>query len=134
MINSDISTSQIRLNLTDGLIILLAGLSTLWLYVTFWSFNTEIGNAEILVVQVADKQAQEYSLRKDQIIDIKGSLGSSLIEIKQGKARFIHSQCRNQFCVFHGWLTTAEETTACLPNQVSIQLKSGSSQYDALNY
>ena len=125
---------DIKLNLADTIIFLFACLFTLWLYLNLWSDNGEAGQAETLLVHIAEQAPQEFSLKEDRIIDIKGVLGSSFIEIKQGKARFIHSQCRNQFCVLHGWVTTTGDTVACLPNRISISMKGRLTEFDAINY
>ncbi len=116
---------------TDIIIILLAVLLCVWLYFSLW-FGQAIGKADTLIVQIDDQSPTEYSLKNDRLLKFNGRIGTSLIEIKQGKARFIHSSCRNQFCVFHGWLTTPGDTTACLPNRISITLKGYASEYDAL--
>ncbi len=116
----------------DILILISACFLTVWLYSTFWFDLSSVGEAETLLVQFADHSPKAYSLSEDQIINVKGRLGPALIEIKQRKARFIHSSCRNQFCVFHGWLSVAGDTTACLPNRVSISLKGTTNDYDAI--
>ncbi|MCU7939291.1 MAG: NusG domain II-containing protein [gamma proteobacterium symbiont of Bathyaustriella thionipta] len=116
----------------DILILFAASILTLWLYSIFWFSANQQGEAEILRVQFADNPPLEYTLSEDRTIVLAGKIGDSLIEIKQGKARFIHSACRNQFCVFHGWLTVAGDSTACLPNRISISLKSALSDYDAI--
>jgi len=129
---STLTFAKTSLNAADIIILFLACALTAWIYITFWFGNHTSGSAETLVLQVAQQPPEEYSLQDDRIIDINGPIGHSLIEIKQGKARFIHSACRNQFCVFHGWLTTPGDTTACLPNRISITLKGNLSEYDAL--
>lgn len=127
-----LTTSKYFLKPADIIILLSACLFTIWLYSVFWFDNNQQGEADTLLVQLSDNEPLEYSLNKNQIINIKGHLGPSLIEIKQGKARFIHSSCRNQFCVFHGWLTVTGDTTACLPNRISISLKGTLNDYDAI--
>lgn len=117
---------------TDIIILSVACSMTIWLYSVFWFADRHSGEAQILLIQYAGNQPAEYSLSKDQIIQVEGKSGVSLIEIKQGKARFIHSPCRNQFCVFHGWLSVAGDSTACLPNRISISLKGVLSDYDAI--
>lgn len=116
----------------DILILLAALLFTGWLYTNFWFDSKHQGQADRLLIQYADNEPQEYSLSKAQIINIDGHIGSSLIEIKQGRARFIQSSCRNQLCVFHGWLSVTGDTTACLPNRISISLQGNRSEYDAI--
>ena len=123
-----------QIKTVDIIILLSACVLTIWLYAFFWFDDNRRGEAETLLIQIADNTPTEYALNSDQIIDIEGAIGHSWIEIKNGKARFIHSPCRNKFCVFHGWLTTAGDISACLPNRISISLKGKSSDYDALNY
>ena len=116
----------------DIIILILACLLTFWLYSVFWFDPNQQGEADTLLIQFADNTPVEYSLNQDKIINVEGQIGPSLIEIKQGKARFIHSSCRNQFCVFHGWLSVAGDATACLPNRISISLKGEINDYDAI--
>ncbi len=116
----------------DIIILILACCLTIWLYSVFWFDTNQQGEADTLLIQFAENAPVEYSLNQDKIINIEGHIGPSLIEIKQGKARFIHSSCRNQFCVFHGWLSVAGDTTACLPNRISISLKGTINDYDAI--
>ncbi|MDX2507269.1 MAG: NusG domain II-containing protein [Gammaproteobacteria bacterium] len=116
----------------DIIILLFACLLSASLYYIFWFGDNRSGVAETLQVQVADNTPREYALNKDRILDIEGAIGHSLIEIKQGKARFIRSPCRNKFCVFHGWLTTAGDSSACLPNRISISLRGKTKEYDAI--
>ncbi|MCK5664927.1 MAG: NusG domain II-containing protein [Thiotrichaceae bacterium] len=119
----------------DIVILLLAITLTSWLYHFFWFDNTQSGNADFLLIHIADKSAQYYSLNENKLIKIEGTIGESIIEIKQRKARFVHSPCRNQFCVLHGWLSHSGDITACLPNQMSISLHNSTqqTQYDAIS-
>lgn len=116
----------------DILILLSALLFTGWLYNIFWFDSAYQGQADRLLIQYADNIPMEYPLSKAQIISIDGHIGTSLIEIKSGRARFIHSVCRNQFCVFHGWLSVAGDATACLPNRISISLQGRRNDFDAI--
>lgn len=129
-------------NTTDIIIICLAVFFTIWLYKLFWFEhslynNTSSGKADFLVIQITDKPPLQYSLKKDRKINIDGYMGESIIEIKQSKVRFIHSPCRNQFCVLHGWIRHNSDIAACLPNRVSISLHSRNqqqqNQFDALS-
>ncbi|MCU7836434.1 MAG: NusG domain II-containing protein [gamma proteobacterium symbiont of Taylorina sp.] len=112
----------------DGLILLFAVILTLWLYHIFWFDNKPSGEAEFLMIQITDAVPKIYSLSQDKTIKIEGAIGQSLIEIKQRKARFIHSPCYNQFCILHGWISNNGDITACLPNQISIRLQGSQSQ------
>jgi len=127
-------TSTTPLKITDVLILFTTLIFLGWIYYTLWFSQPVIGNADTLIVQVMDHAPRSYSLQQDQVLKIEGAQGLSLIEISQHKVRFIHSSCRNKFCIFYGWLTTPGDIMACLPNRVSISLQSDNTEYDALNY
>lgn len=132
MLNQKSSISKAAIKPADIIIIFSACFLTVWLYSVFWFNDSLPGDAVSLQIQIADNPPENYSLDTDRVIKIEGTIGDSLIEIKQGKARFTHSPCRNKFCLFHGWLSTAGDTTACLPNRISISLKGKTSAYDAI--
>ena len=124
------------LKAADIVILLLAITLTGWLYRIFWFDDTHSATADFLLLQIADKSPQQYSLSENRRIKIEGTMGESIIEIKQRKARFVHSPCRKQFCVLHSWISHSGEIIACLPNQMSIGLHSyeeQSKQFDALS-
>lgn len=92
------------------------------------------GHAAKLRVRDQHGVVATYSLGQDRIIEVRGPLGSSQVQIRQGQVRFSHSPCRNQYCVHQGWLSRAGQVAICLPNQVSIELLGGERAYDSLNY
>ena len=110
------------------LLALLAGLP--WLYLHFWS--SEPGQQ--LAILTAGDPPRILPLHPDQELRIPGALGDSVIRIDQGRARFIASACTNKVCVQRGWIDTAGETSACLPNRVSIQVLGRDARYDAVNF
>lgn len=101
------------------------------LYTEFW-FNH--GHAEYLRVQRNSQDAQILPLYPDRQLQLEGPLGESVIELQDGRARFLKSPCHGQYCVRNGWLTTAGELAACLPNRISIQLLGRHPRFDAINF
>lgn len=71
---------------------------------------------------------------QNKTLKVAGTLGHAVIEIQQGKVRFKHSPCHNQYCVHQGWLTRASQTAICIPNQISIELIGAEAAFDSLNY
>ncbi|MDO4300324.1 MAG: NusG domain II-containing protein [Clostridia bacterium] len=47
-----------------------------------------------------------------------------VIEIKNNRARFRESDCPDKICVNTGWISRAGQTAICLPNKMSIVIKS----------
>ncbi len=67
----------------------------------------------ILTVET-ENGSYAYSLSENGIYDFSGPLGTTEIEIRDGKARVISSPCRNGICMEAGW----SDTLCCLPNRI----------------
>ena len=78
-----------------------------------------------LLVQTPDG-VYAYDLTKDRIIEAKGEIGISRIEIAAGKARFLESPCRNKTCVQCAPISSQGEWIACLPNKIFIRIEADS--------
>lgn len=116
--------------LGDWLVILLGVVGIVLLFQTQWDTTP----ATKVQVQVGDKVLATYSLNLRRDIKVQGAKGETTIQIGEGKARFLHSPCHNQYCVHQGWLTRAGQVAICLPNQVTLELLGDNKPYDSLNY
>jgi hypothetical protein len=115
----------------DSVLVLAATLLIGGLYVTLWSpasppLQVEIRSGGELVVTLP--------LAENRRIEVPGTLGTSLIEIKDAQVRFVDSPCSNKVCIQSGWHRHAGEATACLPNQVSVRILGRDRRYDAINF
>lgn len=99
-------------------------------FATLWSQQP----AATLRIRAGNAVLGEYSLMQTKTLTVAGKLGKSVIEIQQGKVRFKHSPCHNQYCVHQGWLSHANQTAICIPNQISIELTGAKAAFDTLNY
>ena len=116
--------------LGDWLVIIASILAVIFMFQQFWSFE----HASKLKIRQGDKIVGTYDLNQTRELHIHGALGDSHIVIDQGKVRFKHSPCNNQYCVHQGWLSLAGQVAICLPNQISLQLMGAKTTYDSLNY
>ncbi len=115
----------------DRIILVFALALLVWLYLHHWVG----GRADYARILVANQAPQQISLQHPQQISIQGHLGESLIEVAEGRIRFIASPCRNKYCIHAGWLTKGGDFVACLPNQVSIELhRTKTVEFDAIVY
>jgi hypothetical protein len=110
------------------LLTLLAGLP--WLYLHFWSGDP----GQQLAILTQEGPPRILPLYPDQELHIQGALGESVIRIEQGRARFVASACTNKVCIQRGWIDAAGQTSACLPNRVSIQVLGRDARFDAVNF
>jgi len=59
----------------------------------------------------------------------------NIIRVEKGKIRFLNSNCPNNTCVSHGWLDDNNDISVCLPNEVSITVKSSNKKsLDGVSY
>ena len=90
--------------------------------------------ASHLQLQTGNQAAITAPLSPDRRLRIPGPLGDSVIETSRGQARFLSSPCRGQVCVHTGWLQSAGEIAACLPNRISMTLLGSNRRFDAVNF
>ena len=102
-----------------------------WLYAHFWG---ERGTADMVVISAPGHAPLELSLHRDRQLRVAGPLGDSVLEVKDGRIRFVDSPCRGKQCVHSGWLARAGDFAACLPNRVSVTVVGAAARYDAVNY
>lgn len=89
------------------------------------------GSEKYLVVAAYESE-YIYPLNKDASLEFEGIEGISKIEIKDGKAFFTDSCCPNKTCVQCTPISSNNEWTACLPNQVFIRVEGGTSEDDVV--
>jgi hypothetical protein len=114
----------------DVLVILFSLVFVGYLFTILWHSE----QATKLQIRLGDKIYATYSLAQNRSIDIQGPIGITRILIANGKVRFAHSPCPNQYCVHQGWLSHQGQAAICLPNQVSLELLGGEKPFDSLNY
>lgn len=102
-----------------------------FLYARLWTGNE---HADYVQIQEGNDESLTSELSHDRTLSAHGPLGDSVIEINQGRARFVSSPCRGQVCVHSGWLQAAGEIAACLPNRISLTLHGQHPRFDAINF
>lgn len=116
----------------DILLIVIAIAALPFAYKQFWGPNYRGTEVDILVT---GQEGQRHSLLRNQTLTINGKLGDSVIRIKNGKAAFIDSPCTNKQCIRSGWLDRNGDTTACLPNRITLSVVgNGIARYDSVNF
>lgn len=84
-------------------------------------FSFDLENKTLLIL---DKYGErEFNLFQKKIIECEGKIGKVLVEIDNGKARVIESNCKDKLCIKKGWISNIGEYSICLPNEVFIIIK-----------
>jgi hypothetical protein len=87
------------------------------------------------VIIEGEKQQWVYSLDDAVRIDVKGPLGTTIVEIGGGFVHIDYSPCSNQICVASGGIRLPGSWIACLPNRVFVRIEGsnvGTGEIDAV--
>ncbi|HEB55302.1 MAG TPA: NusG domain II-containing protein [Gammaproteobacteria bacterium] len=114
----------------DIILLLIAVLALPFVYLHYWQATTAGTSVRIMR---GETLVRELALNKDQEINIDGPLGTSRLQIQNGKIRFIASPCSARVCIHKGWLSHSGDFNACLPNRISIEIM-GPGEYDSINF
>jgi len=101
-------------------------------FLIFTIFYFNFNNNKKYLTVIVKGEEKNYSLFENKIITVNGDLGEVKIEIKNGKARIIESNCKEKLCIKRGWISIIGEYSACLPNRVFIIIK-GRSDIDGVS-
>jgi len=95
------------------------------------------GVAERAIIKRGGAVVAELALDLPRQYEVEGPLGTTVIEVRPGRARVLSDPGPRQYCVQQGWLTRANAVAICAPNQVTLQLggRGGAhAAYDSINY
>ena len=98
----------------DLMVIALSAILTLVIGVVVYS--GEFSDSRV-IIRGPDK-TWIYPLNADEKVTVTGSLGETVVEIRQGRAAIVYSPCSGQTCVAAGGLHKNGQWAACLPNRV----------------
>jgi hypothetical protein len=101
--------------------------------VYIYNWRTDVRATEARITD-AQHHTHTIMLDHDQTIHVHGKLGDSVLQVHDGKIRFIESPCTTKFCILSGWLEFNGDTMACLPNGVYVEVMGGKSKFDAINF
>ncbi|MEJ2515390.1 MAG: NusG domain II-containing protein [Gammaproteobacteria bacterium] len=100
-------------------------------WVIFWGPAAAGERAHIVVT---GGESLDLSLAGDRDLEVEGLIGTSVIRIRDGRVRFVDSPCVARYCVHAGWLESAGDVAACLPNGVVVEVTGRRESYDALSF
>ncbi len=120
---------------SDSIVIALVTVMLIFLYSKYWSFDPQQNSKDHYAqITITGSAAQKILLHEDKIINIKGRIGNSSIEVKNNKIRFLNSPCIKKYCVHSGWLSKTGATAVCMPNGIIISIKNTENSFDAINF
>lgn len=99
-----------------------------------WLLAPAGGAAHTALVELHDGSRRALPLDRDATLELQGRRGPFLVEVRDGRARVLDSDCPQKLCVRAGWLARAGESTACVPNGATLTLVGDDPAYDALAF
>lgn len=89
-----------------------------------WQSWHAVGGDVLVITHTKSGEEQIYDLKKDLQFEVEGELGISVVEIRDGEARFVSAPCPDQLCVnVFGWISKDSHLSFCLPNQVLLEIE-----------
>ena len=123
-----------RITVADAILLLALVAGNIVLY----TLSATPGNEAGVIAEVAttaNDTRQSYPLHTDRRIEVAGRLGTSVLEIKQNRVRFVTAPCPRRYCIQAGWLHQAQQWAACLENGISLYVRGTTHPaYDSINY
>lgn len=107
-----------------ALVILVLIISTIIIY----SKGSTVNSNENKYVRIESNGKMYKEIELDKNIEkeeiIKTKYGYNKVQIKGFKVRIIEADCHDQVCVKQGYISKTGESLICLPNRLSIEIKS----------
>lgn len=114
----------------DWLVLGTAVVLLIWLFGAAWQRPA----ANDVTIRAGGRVFLQTTLGRDQMINVPGPLGTSVIQVRNHRVRVARDPSPRQYCVRQGWLAQAGDTAICLPNQTSVELGGAKALYDSLAY
>ncbi len=90
--------------------------------------------ASFAVIETFSGEKHVIDLFSDTILEVRGKIGITKVEILRGKARILASPCRRKLCERRGWISASWESSACLPNGVWLYVTGEKNGIDAVTF
>lgn len=81
---------------------------------------------KVVVIEVNNRIIGRFPLDVPRSLKVKGTLGTSIIEIKDSKAYFERSPCQNKVCIKAGKIDQSGHMAVCLPNRILVRIEGSS--------
>ena len=90
-----------------------------------------------VLVSSGDRTLFVADLNRDQLVELEGPLGVTLLQIEAGLVRVLSSPCPQKICIGLGDVSHVGDLLACVPNRLVIRIAGDSdaqeSGYDLLS-
>lgn len=80
------------------------------------------------LARITDGEGNVYEMPLDENATktVTTSLGTNVVEVKDGQVRVREADCPNQDCVNQGWISSSAQQIVCLPHKLYVDIVGGS--------
>ncbi len=111
-------------------VILISGLLLISLVLlSLWLIMREEGG--IVTVEIGGEKVAEYSLLIDGEYSLNG--GTNILVIENGEAYLSYADCPDHTCVRTGKIKYTGQSISCLPNRLSVTVRSAQDEVDLIS-
>uniref|UniRef100_A0A7C4AQL0 NusG domain II-containing protein n=1 Tax=Desulfomonile tiedjei TaxID=2358 RepID=A0A7C4AQL0_9BACT len=114
-------------HMTKADMILVAGIAASCLAIVLGAKFGKSGGS-LVEISVQGKIYMEHDLARDAVIDVKGPLGTTVVQIANQRVRILSSPCRDKICVHMGTIDAHGGVLICAPNQVAVRIVNGKTE------
>ncbi len=86
-----------------------------------WRATSATAGGEIWFVVHSPSGTTRLPVERDAVYEFAGPLGTTLVEVRDGRARILDSPCPHP-CRHGGWVSRPGQAAACVPNRVVLQV------------
>ncbi|MCX5779093.1 MAG: NusG domain II-containing protein [Elusimicrobia bacterium] len=120
-----------RLDIAIVAVVIVCSLS----YIAWKAYGglSQDGQKKEVIVYQKETLIEKFPLDKDSKTPLLN--GRMQLEIAQGRARIFSSDCPQNICVHLGWIHYSGQSIVCVPNQITVEIKSdGVPLLDGVSY
>ena len=89
-------------------------------------------DSNYVTVKVSNQEVLSLDLSKDGTWDVKGTLGTVTIEIKDRKVRVVQENSPQHLCSKQGFVSSSNVPIVCLPNETVVQIEGSDEEMDTV--
>ena len=88
----------------------------------FCYFGTGFNKVDWVAIEVDAKRVARFPLTADHFAHVQGPLGTTEVEIENGRARIVLSPCKLKVWIKSVYIQYADSLSACLPNKLVVRI------------
>lgn len=119
------------MNKADKICIGIVVICSLLFYIPlYWIHSQDAGKEKEVVVSYKNQEVLRVKLDKDETYQVKGTLGTVRVEVKNGSVRVEKETSPQHLCSIQGWVKESTRPIVCLPNNIVVQIETSEDDSD----